>query len=71
MTRRVTLADFPGAPRGSWIFHDTWLIVGEEGWSSEEWMTRPGGVGMGLGAGRPIKYDDERHRKARERRRAA
>ena len=65
----TTRRDFPGAPQGSYVSEEGWLIVGDEAWTAHEWSTRPGGVGLGLGTGRPIAYDDERHRRQREQKR--
>lgn len=28
---------FPGAPPGSYVSDEGWLIVGEEAWTAEEW----------------------------------
>ena len=64
------MSSFPGAPYGSYVNEDGWLIVGDEAWTEREWRARSGGVTLGrVQIGRPVQYDDEAHRKDREKRR--
>jgi hypothetical protein len=55
----MTLARFPNAPEGAYVCEEGWLIIDDEAWTEEEWAPKPGG--------RPVTYDDERHRRDRER----
>lgn len=31
--------DFPGAPPGSYVCEEGWLIVGDEAWTPQEWAS--------------------------------
>lgn len=67
---RVTIKDFPDAPAGSYVSEEGWLICANEAWTVTEWADRtPRLGGLYATGGRPVRYDDEAHRKAREKKR--
>lgn len=37
MARRVTLADFPGAPANGYVSREGWLVCGDQAWTRDEW----------------------------------
>jgi hypothetical protein len=39
----TVLADFPGAPPGSYVCEEGWLIIGDQAWTLTEWNTALGG----------------------------
>ena len=65
----MTRSLYPDAPAGSWISEEGWLVIGEEAWTSSEWASRVSTRPTAVVSGRPVRYDDDRHRKAREKKR--
>lgn len=66
----ITRKDFPGAPIGSYVCEEGWLVVGDQAWTVEEWLSplsihRGGRMGRN---GRPLKYENETDRAEAKRR---
>lgn len=39
---RITIADFPQAPRGAYVTPEGWLVIGEQAWTVDEWRIQRG-----------------------------
>ena len=59
---------FPGAPAGSWVSPEGWLIVGDEGWTQHEWAIEDHPPRLANGAKHAIRYETEEERQEARRR---
>lgn len=73
---RAARTSFPGAPPGSYVSDEGWLIVGDEAWTLDEWTHQRAQAARA--SSRPTKYhiryatdDERREAKRRVRRESA
>lgn len=67
----MSIDRFPGAPPSSYVCEEGWLIIRDQAWTEAEWRNRHRRLRRAGQIGRPVRYDDERHRLDRERKRLA